>query len=373
MDRQAPESPRGPVPSRAATRRLEDGLRREVDHYRTTLAEDLVDAHLAAEHGDHDRAIATLESHLASLEQLQSRVQRVVAGALVERDAEDVVDRAVGAAAQAVPPPPPPVHPPEVDVRSAEEPTTEPATPTAGGSLRRGVVAALALAALAFAGLGPLRAPEPDPLLAAVQASEHALAAAEAAESGEARDVHVLTARSASLHDAIDGLPADVRDEPEVRSWLRMVITEQHAALSELLGTVPSVDVLLADLGRLAADLDISLPPVIATPAMPDVPDMADTEPWGDDGRMVEPAPRPGPGPTAAEPATASPQDGPRPTPPTTPTTPATADPEPTTEPTTDDDFVVPPLDLDGDEDDQADGVETDFGDADGLGPMSAG
>lgn len=372
MDRQAPESPRGPVPSRAATRRLEDGLRREVDHYREALAEDLVDAHLSAERGDHDRAIATLESHLASLERLQSRVQRVVAGALVERDAEDVVDRAVGAGAHAVPPPPPPVHPPVVDVRSAEEPTTEPATPTAGGSLRRGVAAALTLAALAFVGLGPLRAPDPDPLLAAVQASEHALAAAEAAESGEARDVHVLTARSASLHDAIDGLPADVRDEPEVRSWLRMVITEQHAALSELVGTVATVDVLLADLGRLAADLDIPLPPAIAVPT-PDVPEMADTDAW-DDGQMAEPAPRPGSGPTASHPNPgASPQDRPQQAPATTPTTPATADPEPTTEPTADDDFVVPPLDLDGDEDDQADGVETDFGDADGLGPMSAG
>lgn len=379
MDRQAQEPPRGPVPSRAAARRLRDGLRREVDEYRETLAEDLVDAHLWAEQGDHDRAIATLESHLASLEQLQTQVQRVVAGAMVERDAEDVVDRAVRPLPQDVPPPPPPI-PGVIDVRedpSGDDRDMEPAVggTAVGGSLRRGIVAAVAVAAIAFVGLGPLQSPQPDPLLAAVQASEFALAAAEAAESGQASDVRVLTARSASLHDAIDSLPADVRNEPEVRSWLRMVITDQHAALTVLVGTVPTVDVLLADLGRLAADLDIPLPALPEAPISPDMPDLDDVDPSTDGGQAAEPAPRPGHGPTTDQPATTgSGQDRSEPAPTTASTSPpAAADPEPTPSETAGEDFLLPPVDLDGGDEDQGDGFETDFGDADGLGSMSAG
>ena len=373
MDRQAQEPPRGPVPSRAAARRLRDGLRREVDDYREALAEDLVDAHLWAEQGDHDRAIATLESHLASLERLQTQVQRVVAGAMVERDAEDVVDRAVRPLPQEVPPPPP--IPAAIDVREGPSGDDRAMETAVGGSLRRGIVAAVAVAAIAFVGLGPLQSPQPDPLLAAVQASEFALAAAEAAESGQASDVRVLTARSASLHDAIDSLPVDVRNEPEVRSWLRMVITDQHAALTVLVGTVPTVDVLLADLGRLAADLDIPLPVPPEAPSSPDMPDLADVDPSTDGGQAAEPAPRPGYGPTAGQPATTgSGEDRPEPAPTTASTSPpAAADPEPTPSETAGEDFLLPPFGLDGDGEDQGDGFETDFGDADRLRSTSAG
>ena len=142
-----------------------------------------------------------------------------------------------------------------------------------------------------------------------------------------------------------------------------------------LVGTVPTVDVLLADLGRLAADLDIPLPVPPEAPSSPDMPDLADVDPSTDGGQAAEPAPRPGHGPTAGQPATTgSGEDRPEPAPTTASTSPpAAADPEPTPSETAGEDFLLPPFGLDGDGEDQGDGFETDFGDADGLGSTSAG
>lgn len=291
---QRPDSngPERHVPSAAATDRLREELRREVGSYAEAVDRDLDVLALLDAEGNPDEAVEVLQAHIARLEALQARVQLAVSGAVAEREAEAVIDRALG-----VPPSPAPLPVPE--------PPPQEIAAAAGGRavpLRRAVVALVAVAALGTVVLGR-PAPVEEGLLTAVEvASEQASVAAVAAGAGDPAAAADLQDRSAALEAAIDDLPADALATDQVRDQVTSALAGHRDQLLSLVGIVASAPGLLAEVEELAASLGLPLPPVTPAAVPLDLPPTTLPRPDGaPQGPATIPVPQDGPGQDAPD------------------------------------------------------------------------
>ncbi|CAN5446610.1 hypothetical protein BH23ACT9_BH23ACT9_24520 [soil metagenome] len=262
------------TPSDVAVRRLQQHLGHEIDSFTEALDADISDVQRAVASDREDLAVQVLQAHIAKLEDFQDQLRRLVAGAVVEREAEGVID-ALGSDVAAVPAPPPPELLP---------PPPPPAAPPAGvgGGIRRSLLAAaciVAVTVLVSSGWTPVRQ---DPLVAAISASEQALAAVEGAATGSSLSLAELVVRSTDLHTAIAGLDAATMADPAVRLRIESMLADQQQALASLSVQLPVAGMMLEDLRELARTLDLNLPfldapglpalldPVPSAPAVPD-------------------------------------------------------------------------------------------------------
>ena len=285
MDEQA-----GPArPSDAATERLRKELQQEVGSYADAIDRDLLAIDELGADEDPLEAVLVLHAHIERLEALHARVRLAVAGAVAEREAESVIDEALGT----VPPPPPapvpapapePVRGPgraaaarEVIVREAadgplvETASAEPRHPQRRVRLQRMAALLTAVVGLAVGSLG-LPTGEVDPLLTAVStASEQASQAAAAVGVGDVDALAELESGSEALEAAIGDLPPEALGQPEVRDQVVDALTGHRDRLVALLAVAPDAARLIREVERLAADLGLALPPS-PVPVLPGPP-----------------------------------------------------------------------------------------------------
>jgi hypothetical protein len=226
-----------PRPSAESVDRLRTALRAQLEAYQRELEIDLRDVRLAAQSGRPEVALAAVDDQLARLAGFADDVRRVVAAALVEREAESVLAAAAGAV-PAQPRPPRPLRRPWRRLASA---------------------GALLAAALVVVGQG---GPTPhEALLAAELVSDQVVVAAmHASEAPDEEGVEELAALGVRMRDVVAGLDAGALADPAVRQRLAVMFADQQAALLVLRARVPAAGAVLQDLLDLARDLDVALP-----------------------------------------------------------------------------------------------------------------
>lgn len=241
--RAQPDAGRGAAPSDAATRRLGSALSDSVGGYRSRLEFDLQIVDRLSAEGDLEAAAIVLQAHIDALSAFSDEVERLVADAAVEREAESVVDDALD----------------------------DPAPPAEAVPSSRRLVPVL-LAAVAALALVPVFYQVDNPLLAAAGEATGEVAAVTIPTGEEtAADFVVLANRTRDLVVRIRALPPEALADEALRERLQGLLRAHGEALAALEPWFPAAEALRSEILSLVADLEGGVPPA-GPPATVDPP-----------------------------------------------------------------------------------------------------
>jgi hypothetical protein len=288
-------------PSAAAVDRLRDAVGGRTDALRARTGIDLtiVDALLRV--GADRAAVEAISDYQRALRAYAADVDRAVAGAAAEAEAEAVIatiladgglDLAAPASAASAPP--------AASVDAGDEPDAAGprAAPPRSRPVRRALVGALTAAVVLGAALAtPGLRPSPQAGLAAAEleareelaVARERLSALQAAPSAAA----TVTAEARELHDRIFALSSTALEREVVREQIRELLDLEQVALEEVAPDEPLALELIEEIRAIRTSLDLDLP----LPARPEVPplDLPDVDARPDPGALDLPAPADGP------------------------------------------------------------------------------
>jgi hypothetical protein len=301
-----------PAPSPTATARLRDAVAQRTGDLRHRTEVDLTIAAALVEAGEDAAASDVIGEYQRVLRAWAQDLDRIVGAAAAEREAEAVLDEAIGEPSDLTEPAevldaagPPPSATSRTDPHRAPAPH-----PPRRAGVRRVLSGALTAAVIAAAVLTPqLRAGSASTQLAAAEGEARAeldiaRQRLSSLQEGPAAP-QLVTAEARELHDRILALPPAALEREVVREQVRQLLDLERTALEEVAADSPDAVDLLDEIRAIRASLaldEVRVPGSTPLPAA--VPEEAVEEPPSDRAPVDTDPPRLRPG--AAVPAEAA-------------------------------------------------------------------